>query len=245
MSISARFDLPALAKAALLAAAVFVVGHPAHAADLSTKAAVAPVTYSFAGVYAGANFGGAFTSEDMTTPLGIFSTDPSGVLGGVQLGYNYQFSDWLLGIEGEFDWTSAEGIANFANPATSATVTSDHNWYDTVDGRFGYVMGRLLFYGKGGVAWMNADERLTVNTGMSGQTSTNTTRTGWNVGAGLEYMLGTRWSVKVEYDYLDFGSRTLGIATPFGTGLSFKTQVNEIKAGVNYHWAPGTLFGMF
>jgi len=58
-------------------------------------------------------------------------------------------------------------------------------------------------------------------------------------------MLSPRWSAKVEYDYLDFGSSTLGFVTPFGTGLTFKTQINEVKAGLNYHLAPGSVFGMF
>jgi opacity protein-like surface antigen len=77
---------------------------------------------------------------------------------------------------------------------------------------------------------------MEVNSGIDGATVANTTRTGWNVGAGLEYMLGSRWSAKVEYDYLDFGSQTSGIASPFGNSATVKTAVNEVKAGLNYHF---------
>jgi opacity protein-like surface antigen len=248
MSTSVRYGLPALAKGTVLLSAMFTLGLPALAADLSSlrPAALSPATYNWSGVYAGANFGFAFDREDATTPLGIFATDPSGVLGGVQLGYNYLFaSSWLLGIEGEIDWTSSAGNTNFNNAAAAASITSDHNWYDTLDGRLGYVMGPLLLYVNGGGAWMNADYRLTVNSGFGGAATMSSGRAGWNAGTGLEYMLTPRWSVKLEYDYLDFGNNTLGFATPFGTGLTFRTQVNEVKAGVNYHWAPGTLFGMF
>jgi outer membrane immunogenic protein len=66
----------------------------------------------------------------------------------------------------------------------------------------------------------------------------SSSRPGWNVGTGVEYMLTPRWSAKLAYDYLDFGSNTLGLATPFGAGLTFRTRVNEVKAGVNYHWTP-------
>jgi len=65
---------------------------------------------------------------------------------------------------------------------------------------------------------------------------TNTTRTGWNAGLGLEYMLGSRWSAKAEYDHLEFGSNTLGFVNPFGNSVTFKSAVNEVKAGVNYHF---------
>jgi hypothetical protein len=47
-------------------------------------------------------------------------------------------------------WTSAQGKTNFIDPAASLSVTSDHNWYDTLSGRLGYVMGPLMLYGKAG-----------------------------------------------------------------------------------------------
>src|SRR5215831_2588303 len=36
-------------------------------------------------------------------------------------------------------------------------------------------------------------------------------RTGWTVGVGMDYALWNNWSVRLEYDYLDFGSRTFAI----------------------------------
>jgi outer membrane autotransporter protein len=159
------------------------------------------------------------------------------VLGGLQFGYNYQVAPtWLVGIEAELDWTSAQGKSNFVDPAASLSITSDHNRYDTLSGRIGYVMGPLMLYGKGGAAWMNADYRMEVNSGLDGSTLTNTTRTGWNAGAGLEYMLGSRWSAKLEYDHLHFGSKTLGFVNPFGNSVTIESAVNQVKAGVNYHF---------
>jgi opacity protein-like surface antigen len=241
MRISLRSGLLALATGTVLTSAMFLHVLPAHAADLITMRApaLAPATYNWSGAYVGANFGFAFDREDVTAPLGIFATDPSGVLGGVQLGYNYLFSSsWLLGIEGEFDWTSAAGNTNFNNVAAVGSVTSDHNWYGTLDGRLGYVTGPWMLYVKGGGAWMNADYRFAANSPFGGAATMSSSRPGWNVGTGVEYMLTPRWSAKLAYDYLDFGSNTLGFVTPFGTGLTFRTRVNEVKAGVNYHWTP-------
>jgi opacity protein-like surface antigen len=219
------------------------IGNPDKAPDGSANfygKAAAPIAYHWAGPYVGANFGGAFSSgETVATPIGSDTINPTGVLGGFQFGYNYlPAPSWLVGIEAELDGTSAEGKSNFVDPAGTASlsITSDHNWYDTLSGRIGRVMGPLMIYAKGGVAWMNADARMEVNSGLDGLTLTNTTRAGWNAGAGLEYMLGSRWSAKAEFDHLDFGSRTLGFVNPFGNSVTFKTAVNEVKAGVNYHF---------
>src|SRR5258708_23659905 len=105
--------------------------------------------YNWTGFYVGANFGGAFTREDVATPLGTFSTDPSGVLGGVQIGYNYQLSpNWLLGIEGEFDWTSAQGTTNFASPTTPFSPSTVHNCYAPLNGPLGSGQAPCLNYFK-------------------------------------------------------------------------------------------------
>jgi opacity protein-like surface antigen/outer membrane receptor protein involved in Fe transport len=218
------------------------IGNPDRAPDSSSgfyaKAPTATV-YHWAGAYVGANFGGAFSGgETVFTPIGNDTINPSGALGGLQLGYNYLLAPaWLVGIEGELDGTSAQGKSNFVDPAGTASlsITSDHNGYGTVSGRVGRVMGPLMLYAKGGVAWMNADYLMQVNSGLDGSTLTNTTRTGWNAGAGLEYMLGSRWSAKFEYDHLDFGGNTSGFVNPFGNSVTIRTAVNEVKAGVNYH----------
>ena len=199
----------------------------------------ASTAYDWTGLYVGANFGGDFSAgEHVLTPIGWGATNPSGALGGLQFGYNYLVTpNWLVGAEAELGWTSAQGKTNFVDPAGTASlsVTSDHNWYDTVSGRVGYVMGPLMLYGKGGTAWMNASYRMDVNSGLDGVTQANATRSGWIAGGGLEYMLGTHWSAKLEYDHLRFGSQTLAFANPFGNTATFDTDVNQVKAGVNYH----------
>ncbi len=233
-------------------AVAFAFCIPAEAADLAARPyAVPPPIYSWNGFYVGANFGGAFTNEAASAGsafLGApstFAANPSGVLGGIQLGYNLQFSpQWLIGIEGELDWTAAQGTINAANAVTTATLTSNHNWYDTLEGRFGYVMGAFMLYAKGGAAWMNADYALSAAGAITGFSSVNATRNGWTAGGGLEAFIAPNWSAKLEYDYLDFGNNSYGFPIA-GTGINFKTQVNEVKVGINYHWLPGMLFGRF
>jgi opacity protein-like surface antigen len=202
----------------------------AGAADLTRRPPPPPLmpVPMWNGLYVGGHIGGVTTSETATDIFGFSaSPDPSGFLGGAQVGYNYQVApNWLIGIEGEFSGTSASG--------TSVGFQSDHRWYSTLDARWGYVMGSWLLYAKGGGAWMNADYSV------PGE-SVNVTRGGWNIGAGAEFMLAPQWSAKAEYTFLDFGNDTVGF--PFTGPVAVDTRVHEFKFGVNYHFAPGAVFG--
>jgi opacity protein-like surface antigen len=225
--------------AKIIAAMVSTFAIPAEAADISRPRVAIPATVNdWSGFYLGANFGGAFAREDVSTPLGTFSTDPSGVLGGFQAGYNVPLSsDWLFGFEAEVDLTAAQGSVNFTSPAAAFSLTGNHNWYDIVSGRFGYVAGPWLFYAKGGAAWLNADYRVTVNSGLGGAATVTSNRAGWTIGTGAEYFFDPGWSAKLEYSFLDFGSTAyaFGVAG-LGAPSTFNTRVHEVKAGVNYHW---------
>jgi outer membrane immunogenic protein len=232
-----------LAKIAAAAAVAIGLSVPAGAADLVVRHRRAPPPpppvyvplYNWTGFYVGAHFGGSFAHESDTLGALGLSTDPSGVLGGFQVGYNWQFAPSLVvGVEAEFSWTSASGTAGFGVPGFAGVLTSNHNWYDTLAGRIGFTQGGpWLFYAKIGGAWMNGD--LSVP-----GASINISRNGWVTGAGVEYMFSPTWSGKFEYSYLDFGSGGVGFG-PFGGNVN--TQVNEFKVGLNYHLPPGILFG--
>jgi opacity protein-like surface antigen len=232
-----HFQIAAPLTGLALATAALVLTIPAQAADFAAKALpLAPVAYNWTGFYGGANFGAATVSEDVTTPLGTASPDPSGAIGGGQIGYNFQLAPaWLVGIEGDIDGTTVKGTANVVGAGTALSLESDHNWYATLAGRLGYVSGAWLFYAKGGVAWLNADEQLSVDSGTSGAQSITTTRTGWTAGVGVEYLFSPKWSAKLEYDYLGFGNHDLNF-TSLGIATTAKTDVNAIKFGLNYHF---------
>ncbi len=171
-------------------------------------------------------------------PIGWGATNPSGALGGLQFGYNYLAApNWLVGIEGELGWTSAQGKANFVDPAGTASlsITSDHNWYDTLSrqGRLCHGTADALRQGR-----RRVDECRLPHGGEQRARRrhlANTTRSGWTAGGGLEYMLGSHWSAKLEYDHLAFGSKTLSFVNPFGNSVTVESSINQVKAGVNYH----------
>jgi outer membrane immunogenic protein len=211
----------AFANAVAVGALAVSFGTVASAADLGGRAPAPVVVSPWTGFYIGAHIGGVSSSE--TVDFGG-STDPSGVTGGVQGGYNWHLAPaWLVGIEEEISFTNASG--------SFLGFNSNHNWYNTVDARLGYVLPwrGWMVYGKAGAAWMNADYSVP-------HFSVNTTRDGWNVGVGAEYLIAPQWTVKAEYNFLDFGKDNIA-------GAAIDTQVNQFKVGVNYHFLPGTLFG--
>jgi outer membrane autotransporter protein len=219
----------------MVAATFSIFGFSAHAADIDFPYMNVPPPLTWGGLYVGANLGGVFGVETAATPLGSVAPNPSGLVGGGQLGYNFMLSpSWLLGVEGEFDWTSAQGNTVIGGPAAASTLDDTHNWYGTLDARLGFVQTNWLYYLKGGAAWMDANYKMS-----NGVVTDNlvSNRVGWTVGAGVEYMFPRGWSAKLEYDYLDFGNQSLTFPN-VGSTVVFTTQVHEIKLGVNYHWFP-------
>src|SRR5689334_18429538 len=182
----------------------------AQAADLPrprAPAAVAPVAYAppvynWSGIYVGGNLGAAFASSSWSDPFtGAHDNfNKSGFLGGGQVGANWQINALVLGIEGDFDWTSLKGSGHDSH---ANLINTNTQWTSTVTGRVGAAFDRLLIYGKGGVAFAHDKDSLNDIFGSSATATVN--RTGWTAGAGLEYAFAPNWSAKIEYDYLGFG----------------------------------------
>jgi outer membrane immunogenic protein len=240
-----------------LAAAAFVpfADAPlAHAADLPVPGPAPvnyfhPALYDWTGIYFGGNIGAAFmqdTASQTGSPvipiIGSFNNSPVGAIGGGQVGANWEFAPWVVGIEGA--WSGAVSMSQTTmvstTPATATNETLQNNlfWLASVTGRVGYAHDDLLFYGKGGGAWESVKYLQTVGgNGAAGLQSTiNDTRTGFTVGAGIEYGLTENFSAKLEYDFYDFGSKTYNLAF---TPLSISSQVHVVLAGVNYRFTWG------
>jgi outer membrane immunogenic protein len=171
----------------------------------------APV-FSWTGIYVGVNGGYSFGT---VSPTGAGSFNTNGFLGGGTLGGNYQFSNFVIGLEGDFDYNSTKGTTALGSSFTS-------NWLSTVRGRAGLAWDRVLFYGTGGVAFAPANVSA-----VAGFPGGSTNMTGWTAGGGLEYAFLPNWTAKVEYLYVNFPSPSIA-------GGSFKDTENLIRAGVNY-----------
>jgi len=234
---------------ALGIAALAVTALAAQAADLPAKpvykAPVSVAAFSWTGCYIGANVGGASERDRyVTNAVGIFvpgvdvcSHDAAGVIAGGQVGCNYQMGAWVLGAEGMFDWADLSG--SHLTPGGNTFSSRTHSLANAT-ARAGYAFDRSLIYVKGGGAWMD-----TTQTGLflgAPFTDNKTIRSGWTVGGGWEYAFSGNWSVKLEYDYYDFGNKATTACFLIGcvpSGVNDRITTHSGLIGVNYTFGAG------
>jgi outer membrane immunogenic protein len=238
----------------------------AHAADIGAPAPSyypkfpAPAIYDWTGIYVGGHIGGGILTDSVSqngvSPndfnlAGSGSLRPAGVIGGGQVGANYEFAPWVIGIEGSWTDSGITGStlipcsACFSNavPIAQERFTSEALWFAAVTGRFGYAANDWLFYAKAGGAWMRvtyAEDLLVAGSGVTATTQNiNDTRGGFTVGVGIEFGLVENLSGKIEYDFYDFGSKSYNFnaITPVSVG----SDLHALTVGLNYrfNWSGG------
>jgi outer membrane immunogenic protein len=223
-----------------------LVGAPAFAADLPVRAHPAPVApipvFSWTGFYLGANIGGAWSKSTITDAVtgASLSTSDSGFIGGGQFGYNWQISNWILGVEGDIDGTTISKTSN-AVPTAFGTLqaTASTDWIATLAGRVGYGFDRWMIYGKGGGAWVQNSATLSnLTTGASA--SASNTNSGWMAGVGAEWAFAGPWSAKIEYNHIHLDNWSPSTSSVIiNDRLNLSRHIDLVKFGINYRFGGG------
>jgi outer membrane immunogenic protein len=241
----------------LAGAVALSLSAPASAADLYTKAPPPMVAaiYDWSGFYIGINGGGGSSHKcwDFLDTNGAVTGVPGslvaegchnatgGTVGG-QIGYRWQSTQWVFGIEGQGNW------ADFSGDNVSTRFLADRNRsridsFGLITGQVGYAWNNVLFYVKGGGAVVGDKYDIFVAPGFFGDGtvlgSASETRWGGTVGAGLEVGFAQNWSVGVEYDHLFLGTRTIGFTTPGGFSFGSDRIKQDVDIGLvrlNYRW---------
>jgi outer membrane immunogenic protein len=271
-----------IVSAAIALSAIAGIG-AASAADLATRPySKAPVYvepgYDWTGFYIGANVGYSWGRSADTSSLSAGAGGPvlftdtnrsnmNGVVGGGQIGYNWQMQNWLWGLEADFQGTGQRGshsytcptgvctapfgvVAPFPGPAVPATLSQQIDWFGTFRGRAGVLVSpKVLLYATGGLAYGQVDSRLT----LAGATTANDINAGWTVGGGVEGVIDGNWTARLEYLYVDlgrvsetFGSTVvaLGGAATLASSFSSRVTDNIVRVGLNYKFG-GPVIGKY
>lgn len=255
----------------------------ASAADMPLKAAPRAVAavYDWTGFYVGGNVGygwGEGTSPSISTVdpggasgVGAFLSpagfpgfvsgniypglNPSGVFGGLQIGYDKQFGNWVLGVVADIQGADfkSSAVAFTSAAATCCNVTESISakidWFGTLRGKAGFAANDWLFYGTGGLAYGNTNSSLGfactpggVGCGIAPMVgSASEIKVGWAAGAGISKAFGN-WNVGVEYLHIDLGrSSVTAFATtgPFTTTTVTASQrfiEDTARLTINYKW---------
>jgi outer membrane immunogenic protein len=260
-------------KLLLTAASLLVIAGQAPAADMGIKVPlIAPIpVFNWSSCYAGAQAGYGWGSKDFTDPvqlvqdqvnqvlgLGLpptpgvttITTRPSGYILGGQFGCDYQpvGSSWVVGFEGAVTGANIRSDTFVALPlglaGELAQVTARLDFIPSGTVRVGYAWDRFMLYVKGGAA--GASDKYTI-VGAFQANPFNfggvDLRYGWTAGAGVEWAFWDNWSIQLEYDYYNFGTRSvllndsdLAVSAP----VNISQTVQTVRLGLNFRmWSGG------
>ncbi len=199
-----------------------------------------------------------YNASNSLAAFGGGNLNSTGAFGGGQLGYNWQTSNFVLGLEVDlggvgnesrtgYGLTALDGTYGYINKAAAIKFSTEGGFYGDVAGRLGYAWGPALLYAKGGFAWLDTSIKssaVVVDGTVAGPAVTTTssqshdvTLDGWTVGGGVEYMLSPNWTMKIEYLHFDFNNASdtwvLDANNTWHlTGSNM--NVDSVKLGVNY-----------
>lgn len=228
---------------------VFILGlNSAQAADVISEPTPAPVAERFAydwsgpyiGIHGGIGGGKFDNSYTIETEFGLdgfnISDRAFGAFGGAQIGYNYQLApNWVAGVEADI---SASGIKAEHSESYldgySSRYAIEIDWFGTLRGRLGYAQDNVLFYGTGGGAYGRTAYSRSNSDGRDEALAD--TNLGWTAGAGVEYGITDKVTLKTEYLYVDLGGLKATDLVFTGDRIEIDAAFHTLKAGLNYNF---------
>jgi outer membrane immunogenic protein len=272
---------------AISAGAAFAADLPVRQAPPATPYVAVPV-FTWTGFYVGVNAGygfsdnernglGAFTAVPGsltggpnrygfapqfagTVSQGALDRDNSGFVGGGQIGYNWQFGSWVIGIEADLQFADLNNSRDgdrvvltpaVGNPGIVGFVGARNanfggiDWFGTVRGRLGYALDRVLVYGTGGFAFGGSDNHVNSDGFDTFRVHNDSTRTGFAAGGGIEYAFTPNLTGKIEglvvslerdreNGFIGVDGAGNGVFTTAQGRRNNDSEFAVIRAGLNY-----------
>ncbi|VAV87185.1 hypothetical protein MNBD_ALPHA07-2162 [hydrothermal vent metagenome] len=211
--------------------------------------------YDWSGLYAGVHLAygkgranwqeiletGGVAFDDTITGAGQRPIDrPDGIIGGGQIGYAFQFGNFVVGPEVTLSASNLRDRSVSTFGVADDRYRADINLIFTATARAGYSFDRFLVYAKGGYAGADINLGIVDTTGGTGSWNKSAWQSGFVVGAGVDYALSEKLVVGVEYNYLDLGSKSftsqaIDNGAPSGS-LTFRNKAKIHTIGLRASW---------
>lgn len=223
-------------KQLLLALAATCLGGSALAADMPAAAAIdeAIVEASdWSGFFIGAQAGYSWRDLDMDWTIGAgpgatYSDESDDFVGGLYYGRNWQFGQWVLGIDSSISYIGVEETNN-----QMFDVDVEANFLGLSRAKVGYAFDNFMIFAAGGLATTIFEAHVT---GGAVDENEDSFAFGWTVGAGVETKLAEHWSARVEYIYAQIED-DLTVETAFDPhDIDLELKSHIVRAGVAYHF---------
>jgi outer membrane immunogenic protein len=195
------------------------LGRPAYAAPYD-----APALWT--GFYAGAHAGYAWGKTSVGAP-GYGSTNPTGALGGIHGGHNWQTGSYVFGIESDLDLSWMDSSTTYAS---GNKLTSHPGWTSSIRGRAGYAFNNFLVYGTAGLALTNTNVTLQQ---PGSTTQMLETQFGYVIGAGVDMKLAPQLSARIEALHYGFADKNVSYG---GTTTPLSNDMTTVRAGLTFHF---------
>ncbi len=220
-----------LAPVLLLTMSGYALAADAVVVESPPEVSVVPA-FNWTGGYIGGQVGYLWGEGDASgDAFGTAEIEPDGWLGGIYVGYNYQFTNnVVLGVDADFAWTGADddGSPIVLGGAEVASLDTELEWEGAVRARLGYAVDRFLPYVAGGVAFgrLHGEGFDLLGTSLGDADETNT---GWTLGVGLEYAFTDNVVARAEYRYTDFGDFDVNFE---GSEFTTDLTTNDVRLGL-------------
>jgi len=226
----------------------------AQAADLPKpvyKAPPAPVHQTYwTGCYIGGNIGYGWAPTTWNLPGGVelASHKADGVIGGGQIGCDYEMNRLVVGVQGMFNASAVKADSN--NLVAPALLDSTRTpWMASLTGRIGITGSPIVYYAKGGAVWVRSNYQecclalvtpppIILGPPLPADGVSKSTRVGWTVGGGVEYIFIPNWSVFVEYNYARLSGSVdfTGINGWGNFAYDINQDLHSVLLGINYRF---------
>jgi len=219
-------------KIVIVAAFASLLGGPSVLAADIDMAPIEPAEFDWSGIYIGGHIGWAWADIEYFANLTgeDVDVDPDGLVGGGQIGYNFDFGSFVIGPEASFTFADVDDddFDSAVNPVV--TYGGNIDWYAIFGGRIGLAMDRVLVYVNGGYAIAEVGTEGN-NPGIPDAFEDDETHHGFAIGGGIDWAFTDNLIAGINFTHVNLSDEDHDGTTDIGlayTNFDVDAEINAL-----------------